>query len=78
MANLNKVVTNKTDGKDENASGVGRYIATISRIADRHIFVAISASISQVGSGKIIIKIMQTIKVASTRSLRLTIFCKKD
>jgi hypothetical protein len=71
------VVTSKTDGNEEKASGVGKYIATISKIADKHIFVAISASISQVGSGKIIIKMMQTINVASTRSLRLTTFCKK-
>ena len=76
IANRNKVVTSKTDGNEENASGVGKYIATISKIADKHMLVAISASINQVGSGKIIIKMMQTISVARTRSLRLTTFCK--
>jgi hypothetical protein len=71
-------VTSKTEGKEENASGLGKYIATISKVADKHILTAISASTSQVGKGKIIMKMMQTIKAASTRSLRFTIFRISD
>jgi hypothetical protein len=69
------VVTSSTDGNELNASGLGRYIATISRMAEMHMFTAISASTSHVGSGRIIMKMMQTMSAASTRSLRCTMNC---
>ena len=70
IARRNSVVTSSTDGNDENANGLGRYIATISRIAEMHMLTAISTSISHVGSGRIIMKMMQTISAARTRSVR--------
>ena len=71
IPNRSSVLTNNTDGKLENASGDGRYIATINSMADTVMLTPISTSTSQVGSGRIIIKTIATSKTASTMSLRL-------
>src|SRR5690606_18233203 len=71
MPSRNRVVTSSTEGKDEKDSGEGRYMATISRMADSVMLVPISTSTSEVGSGRIIMKMIETIRTARTMSLRL-------
>ena len=71
MPSRNSVVTSSTDGNDENASGDGRYMATISSVAEMVMLTPMSASTASVGSGRIIMKMMATIITARMMSLRL-------
>lgn len=70
IASRNIVVSSRTAGNVEKASGLGRYIAsTISR-EETQILRAISTSISPVGSGMIIMKTIDITITAPTTSER--------
>jgi hypothetical protein len=71
IPNRNSVVTNNTEGKEENASGDGKYKATINSTAEIVMLMPMSTSTTQTGKGKIIMKMMATNMTTNTKSLRL-------
>jgi hypothetical protein len=66
---LNRVVISSTLGKTENSSGEAMYTPSSSSTRPDAMLSATSMSISQAGSGRIIIATMATMPATSTRSL---------
>ncbi len=69
-ARRNMVVSNSTAGKVENASGLGKCIASMISRHEIQMFTAINTSTSPVGRGVIIMKTMAMTKNAPTSSDR--------
>ena len=69
-ARRNMVVSNKIDGKEENAKGPGKYSASMINRQEIQIFSAIRMSTSQVGSGTMKMNTMAMITTAPKTSAR--------
>ena len=69
-AKRNKVVIKSTEGKAAKSNGLAKYTATINKMTEIEMLVAIKKSTSKVGSGIINIKITETTKTARITSCR--------